>query len=224
LKELATKNSNLHILQIDIKNFEQYDRLVKEVGTIVKGQGLNVLFNNAGVSPKSTRLPFVTPEQLLETYQVNSMAPVLLAKVSFSCFSSVFLWVFLFFCIKAFLPLLKKAAHHNSAEPIGAKRALIVNMSSVLGSIASNVEGGLYPYRMTKTGLNAATKSMSIDLKGNDIMAISLHPGWVKTDLGGDKAPMTVEKSCTKMVETLFGLNEQQNGLLLHYNGKVMPW
>jgi NAD(P)-dependent dehydrogenase (short-subunit alcohol dehydrogenase family) len=120
--------------------------------------------------------------------------------------------------------LLKKAAHHHSAEPVGAKRALIVNMSSVLGSIASNVEGGLYPYRITKTGLNAATKSMAIDLKGNDIMAISLHPGWVKTDMGGDKAPMTVEKSCAKMVETVIGLNVEHNGLLLQYNGKVLPW
>jgi hypothetical protein len=65
---------------------------------------------------------------------------------------------------------------------------------------------------------------MSIDLKGNDIMAISMHPGWVKTDMGGDKAPMTVEKSCDRMVETIMKLTDKQNGCFLQYSGKELPW
>jgi NAD(P)-dependent dehydrogenase (short-subunit alcohol dehydrogenase family) len=55
--------------------------LTAEIGAIVKEKGLNILFNNAAISPKSTRLPFVKPEQLLETFTVNTLAPILLTKV-----------------------------------------------------------------------------------------------------------------------------------------------
>lgn len=57
-------------------------------------------------------------------------------------------------------------------------------LGSILGSVASNKEGSLYHYRLTKSGLNAATKSLSIDLKNDGIMAVNMHPGWVKTDMG----------------------------------------
>lgn len=107
---------------------------------------------------------------------------------------------------------------------MGIKRAAIINMSSILGSISSNVEGGLYPYRASKTGLNACTKSMSIDLKDNNILCIALHPGWVRTELGGPKAPLDVETATQKIVETLYNLSEQNNGTLVQYNGKTLPW
>lgn len=97
-------------------------------------------------------------------------------------------------------------------------------MSSILGSIASNVEGGLYGYRVTKTGLNAATKSMSIDLKSDKILCVSMHPGWVKTDMGGSKAPLDVETSCNKMVETLTKLTYKNNGGFVQWDGKELPW
>lgn len=56
-------------------------------------------------------------------------------------------------------------------------------MSSILGSIEANSEGGLYAYRLSKAAINAATKSMSIDLKKDSILCVALHPGWVKTDM-----------------------------------------
>ena len=178
--------------------------MAKQVGDVVKDSGLNVLFNNAGISPKSTRLNFTKVDDLMETFSTNTVAPIMLTK--------------------AFVPLLKKAALANPGAPMGIQKAVIVNMSSILGSIGSNVEGGLYGYRVTKTGLNAATKSMSIDLRGNEIMAISMHPGWVKTDMGGSKAPMDIDTSCSKMVDTLYKLNESQNGTLIQYNGKQLPF
>jgi len=97
-------------------------------------------------------------------------------------------------------------------------------MSSVLGSIEHNVEGGLYAYRTAKCGLNAATKSMSIDLKDRSILCVSMHPGWVRTDMGGSKAPMNVDTSCTTMVNTLYNLNEIDNGCFLQYDGKKLKW
>lgn len=97
-------------------------------------------------------------------------------------------------------------------------------MSSILGSIASNVEGGLYAYRTAKCGLNAATKSMSIDLRDHKILCVSMHPGWVKTDMGGAKAPLDVEQSCKQMIDTLHKLNESHNGSFLQFNGSTLKW
>lgn len=97
-------------------------------------------------------------------------------------------------------------------------------MSSVLGSIHDNVQGGLYAYRMSKVALNMSTKSMSIDLKNEKILCIAMHPGWVKTDMGGSHAPLTIDTSCKQMVETILGLNEAHNGTFVQYDGKQMAW
>lgn len=135
----------------------------------MKDEGLNVLFNSAGISPRSSFLGLkaLKTSELMEVYSVNVVAPLMMSK--------------------AFIPLLKKASDVNKSAPLGVQRAVIVNMSSILGSVASNKEGSLYHYRVTKSGLNNATKSLSIDLKNDGIMAVNMHPGWVKTDMGGRK-------------------------------------
>uniref|UniRef100_A0A182UG23 Short-chain dehydrogenase n=1 Tax=Anopheles melas TaxID=34690 RepID=A0A182UG23_9DIPT len=194
----------LPTLNADVKNFDLYDQFAKDVDAVLQGAGLNVLFNNAGISPKSTRLNFTKQDDLVDTFVVNTVAPIMMTK--------------------AFVPLLKKASDANPAAPVGPQRACIVNMSSILGSIEANREGGLYGYRTSKSALNAATKSMSLDLKGHKIMAVAMHPGWVQTDMGGTKAPLTVEQSCAAMVGTLLALNESNNGGFLQYDGKPLPW
>lgn len=99
----------------------------------------------------------------MDVFAVNCVAPLMLSK--------------------ALVPLLKKASQANQSAPLGAQRALILNMSSILGSIASNVDGSLYHYRVTKSGLNAATKSLSIDLKNDGIIAVNMHPGKIAVNL-----------------------------------------
>ncbi|KAJ6639094.1 C-factor [Pseudolycoriella hygida] len=125
---------------------------------------------------------------------------------------------------KAFYPLLRKSAEANSDKPMGVSRAAVINMSSILGSIESNKEGGLYSYRASKTALNAATKSMSIDFKDSKILCVSMHPGWVKTDMGGKNAPLEVDNACKEMVRTIMDINESNNGAFLQYDGTSLPW
>jgi NAD(P)-dependent dehydrogenase (short-subunit alcohol dehydrogenase family) len=206
LKSLQQSHSKLHLLQIDLKDFDKYGEIVKQVEEVTGSDGLNVLFNSAGVSPRSSFLGLraLKASELLDTFSVNCVAPLMLTK--------------------AFIPLLKKAAKANKSAPLGVTRAVVVNMSSILGSIETNVDGSLYHYRVTKSGINAATKSMSIDLKNDGIMAVSMHPGWVKTDMGGEKAPMEVEESCEKMIETIYGLDASKNGGFIQYDGSSLPW
>lgn len=125
---------------------------------------------------------------------------------------------------QAFVPLLKKSSKCNKANPMGAGRATVVNMSSILGSIEENVQGGLYAYRMSKAALNIATKSMSLDFKNHQILCVSMHPGWVRTDLGGSNAPLEIDTSCREMVKTILALNESHNGKFIQYDGKYLPW
>jgi len=156
---LAASNDKIRILEIDLKNYDKYPEIVKQVENVVKDDGLNVLFNSAGISPRSSFMGIrgLKASELIDTYAVNCVAPLMLSK--------------------AFIPLLKMASDKNQSLPLGANRALIMNMSSILGSIKLNTDGSLYHYRVTKSGLNAATKSLSIDLKKDKIMATAMHPG-----------------------------------------------
>lgn len=74
------KNSTKNFL-LDVTDFDNYETFTKKVDDIVKDDGLNVLFNNAGVSPKSTRLNFVKTHQMFDTLTVNTVAPIMLTKV-----------------------------------------------------------------------------------------------------------------------------------------------
>lgn len=63
-------------------NYASFDGLASQIGEIAKDDGLNVLINNAGIAPKSTRLLFTKQNDLMTTYETNSVAPIMLAKVS----------------------------------------------------------------------------------------------------------------------------------------------
>lgn len=69
-----------------------------------------------------------------------------------------------------------------------------------------------------------ATKSMSIDFKCHGILVTAVHPGWVKTELGGPQAPMDVDSSTSCIVKLLKVLNEKHNGQYYQWNGKELPW
>ncbi|KAL6264904.1 hypothetical protein P5V15_004998 [Pogonomyrmex californicus] len=204
LRAIADKSSSVQIIEIDLMNTDNYEGLVEIVSKKVKDDGLNVLFNNAGVSSKFTRLGLVKKRQIIDTFLVNTVAPIMLTK--------------------AFLPLLQTAAKKSEDKTLSVKRAAVINMTSVLGSITKNNDGGFYPYRCSKAALNAATKSMSIDLKADGILVACLHPGWVRTDLGGNNAPMDVDTSVSHILDTLNSLTEEQTGCFIQYDGKILPW
>lgn len=100
----------------------------------------------------------------------------------------------------------------------------VVAISSLMGSIEDNGSGGSILYRSSKTALNSAMKSISIDIKAKNIAVLILHPGWVKTDMGGSNAPMEISKSVTTMRETIANFTHQQSGEFLRYDGQKLPW
>ena len=69
-----------------------------------------------------------------------------------------------------------------------------------------------------------AMKSLSVDLKDTGILIMSMHPGWVKTRMGGPNALIDTEMCCKTMIETLDQLSEKDHGSFLRYNNTTIPW
>jgi len=103
-------------------------------------------------------------------------------------------------------------------------RKLLVAISSLMGSIADNTSGGGLLYRTSKAALNAAMKTLAIDLSKFSVGVLTLHPGWVKTDMGGPNALIDAAESVTGMRAVIEGFSLPQSGCFVNYSGKPMPW
>jgi NAD(P)-dependent dehydrogenase (short-subunit alcohol dehydrogenase family) len=93
-----------------------------------------------------------------------------------------------------------------------------------MGSMADNSSGGAIMYRTSKAALNAAMKSLAIDLKPRGVGVMILHPGWVKTDMGGSNAPTSPAESVAGMRRTIEGFALRDSGRFLDFRGRELPW
>jgi NAD(P)-dependent dehydrogenase (short-subunit alcohol dehydrogenase family) len=100
----------------------------------------------------------------------------------------------------------------------------IAFLSSMMGSIADNSSGGSYIYRSAKAGLNQAVKSLAVDLAKEDFIVLPLHPGWVKTDMGGPNAMIDTTISVTGLLQRIQKTTTADSGKFLNYDGKVIAW
>jgi NAD(P)-dependent dehydrogenase (short-subunit alcohol dehydrogenase family) len=103
-------------------------------------------------------------------------------------------------------------------------RKIIATMSSIMGSIGYNNSGGYYIYRSSKAAVNMVMKTLSVDLEPRGIIAVCLHPGWVRTAIGGPHAPLSPEESVKGLRTVLSSLTHADNGRFLTYEGKELPW
>jgi NAD(P)-dependent dehydrogenase (short-subunit alcohol dehydrogenase family) len=116
-----------------------------------------------------------------------------------------------------------RVAEALAANVAASDRKTMVFISSVMGSIARN-GGGHYLYRSTKAALNAAMVSLSQELAARGVICISMHPGWVQTDMGGPTASVTVPDSAAGIRRVVGGLQSSDNGRFYDYAGDEIPW
>lgn len=121
----------------------------------------------------------------------------------------------------------------NAIAPVRLARSLaghvrtgsgvIAFTSSIMGSVAGN-SGGHELYRASKAALNSLTRGLWGEVSSRKLTLVSLHPGWVKTDMGGQSAAVSVEDSAAGIVKVI----EKQRGAHQHrfldYTGKEIPW
>jgi len=206
LQDLASKHSQIHIHKFDVVDYSSYPTLVRWVeGILGPDEGLTVLINNAGLGVwELNSLEKSTPDVMMQHFETNTIAPLMLSK--------------------AFLPLLKKAAARSTVAGLSVAKAAIINMSTLMASMDDNTSGGIYAYRSSKTALNMVTKSLSVDLKPDGILVVPLHPGWVKTGMGGPNAKVDADTSAQGLLEVMGGLTENDTGCFYNYMGKKISW
>lgn len=124
--------------------------------------------------------------------------------------------------INLFTPM---ALCERLADPVArAERGRMVTLSSMLGSMGLNDSGGLYAYRSSKAAVNAIMKTMAVDLAVRGVIAVALHPGWVRTDMGGPDADIDIETSVQGMKRVIDGLQPRHSGRFLGWDGSELPW
>jgi len=123
----------------------------------------------------------------------------------------------------------------NSTAPVLVLRAMLPNLragkrrhvasiTSGLGSISGNTGGSSYPYRASKAALNMLNRSVANELAPEGFVCVAIHPGWVRTDMGGPSAPLTPSKAVAAMIRLLDRLDAADNGRFLNFDGTPLPW
>ncbi|XP_075044897.1 C-signal-like [Mixophyes fleayi] len=208
VRNLALTHSSVILLQLDATNADSIKGTVAQVEKQLNGSGLNLLINNAGIM---SRLDFqnTNADDMINVFKTNVVGPMQVSQ--------------------AFYPLLQKSAADNAQEALGCRRAALVNVSSLLGSIdrtsvTFDVSKQVIAYRVSKAALNMLTRCQAEVFKNDGILCTAVHPGWVKTDMGTQRAFLTTDESVTGILNVLSSLSEKQNGILVSWDGNVIPW
>jgi len=121
----------------------------------------------------------------------------------------------------------------NAVGPLLVTQALMDNLqngakigivSSRMGSIEDNTSGGSYGYRMSKAAVNAAGKSLAMDLKARGIAVAILHPGYVRTDMVGGGGDVEPETAAAGLIARMDELQLETTGRFWHAKGEPLPW
>jgi NAD(P)-dependent dehydrogenase (short-subunit alcohol dehydrogenase family) len=186
---------------------DQFETLQLEVGDPrsrarfvewLEGRPIDTYIHNAGIYGPKGLGPGELPEAMWqEVLHIDTVAPLLVAQ--------------------ELLPNLRAAAQVKGF-------AKIAFLTSKMGSIGDNGSGGSYLYRSAKAGLNAAARSLSIDLAHERIAVLLMHPGWVATDMGGASAPLQIDESIAGMLQQLDALDSASSGRFVDWSGAAIPW
>lgn len=199
---LIAEGIDAEFLQLDVDSATDIQRAFEYISTTY-GK-LDILVNNAGIQIES------------DNWGINTSATIE-EKVLRQTFETNFINVVKL--TNTLLPLIKKS-----------DAGRIVNLSSILGSLTLHADAGspiygskLFAYDASKTALNAYTVHLAAALADTNIKVNSAHPGWVKTDLGSDAAPMNVTDGAKTSVELALLGNDGPTGKYIHL-GQELPW
>lgn len=172
------------------------DQALAGLGRALSGRTIDVLINNAGI------YPLKDPRGSFGDIPVDPWMDCLRTNV-------VAPWK----VAETFVTNLEKA-----------ERPVLATISSKMGSIADASSPGSVVYRSSKAAVNMVVKGLAIELGPRGIICLSFHPGWVKTDMGGPNALITVDQSITGLRRLIAEATPADNGSFRAYDGQVVPW
>lgn len=198
LAGLAGLQREVRILPLDVSEHRQIEKLA----TDLRDEPIDVLINNAGILGKTAFDDGAQQDQSFGHTDYEDWERI--------------------FRVNVMGPMkLSEVLVENVAR---SQQKKIITLSSMLGSMGLNSTGGLYGYRVSKAAVNAIMKSMFIDLAKHGILAVAMHPGWVRTDMGGRKAALDVTESVSRMRRVIGHLTRKQLGEFIAYDGEVLPY
>ena len=203
-EELKCLSESISHVELDVTNDDSLLKAMDDVSEIVGDAGLNLLINNAAVMYRGKGVLGCSEREMEETFRVNVLGP-----------HSV---------TKRLYPLLKLASQNNSHIPPSCARAAVINISSELGSIQGTKNSYTTAYRVSKAALNMITKCQASEFIQDGVLSLSVHPGWVRTDLGGPKAPLSVQESVEDIANILINCSQEHNGMFVRKNLVSEPY
>lgn len=167
---------------------------VRGLASALAGSAVDVLVNNAGIFPdRGKGLEELDAESTVRAFRVNTVGPLL--------------------ATRALLPNLESG-----------ERKLVINITSTMGSIGrASGSASNYAYRASKAALNMCTVLMAGELRPRGIACVATHPGWVRTDMGGEQAAISTDESVRTMLETWSRLSADDSGRVLDTDGTDLP-
>ncbi|KAL3794516.1 hypothetical protein ACHAW5_001326 [Stephanodiscus triporus] len=219
------------VLPLDVEDQESIDDLARTIAT--EYRRVDLLLNVAGIlgdggatTPGPERsLSKLDRDWLMKTMSVNAVGPTMLAR--------------------ALSPLMRTKGGRRTVEmmdglrvdlpllPPGRHRppTVIVNLSARVGSISDNLSGGWYSYRMSKSALNQATRTMGHELARQGTWIVALHPGTTDTGLSrpfrrnvGEGRLFPVEFTVDRLLDVIESLDERNTGGFYDWAGKALPF
>lgn len=165
---------------------------------------LDLIVNNAGVNPKD----YADKLKMAKAFYLNDLdAKEMLDVIHINSIAPLLV-------VKHFRQLLQKS-----------EKSIVINISSWLGSVTNLTFGGHYGYVGSKNLLNVLNKSMANELKQDNIICVNVNPGWVQTDMGGQKAQFTAEQAVSNILTNVVSrLSISDTGKFLNYDGREHPW
>jgi NAD(P)-dependent dehydrogenase (short-subunit alcohol dehydrogenase family) len=193
----ADHPDTVDVFALDVSDPDAIDRAAAQVER--DAGRLDLLVNNAGINGGGTGDSFgsVDDETMMTVLRVNTVAPHLV--------------------VQTFADLLRAGAEAEG-------QSIVVNVTSQLGSIANANGGGWHSYKASKAALNMCTRLQTGALKSDGVLPVSMHPGWVRTDMGGSNARLSAEESVSGMLDVIDGLTPEDAGRFLAYDGSELPW
>ena len=198
--KLKSEGIDAFPVKLDVTNAQDREAAAKVVAD--RFGKLDILINNAGVGAQDglvNKTVHTTEEELQKIFGTNLFSVIAVTR--------------------AFLPLLKKS-----------EAGRIVNLSSILGSLTLHADPKspiasvkTFAYDASKAALNAFTIHLADELKDTKIKVNSAHPGWVKTEMGGEGAPMEIPEGAKTSVDLALLGPDGPNGRFIHL-GQELPW
>ncbi len=186
----------LHVVPLDVAEPKSHAALARELPLLTEGEPLDLLINNAGVLRGGERYGEVQAADLETSFRTHALGPFLLVQ---------------------------------TLTPQLADGARVANISSEIGSIGLRQTGSHQEFRtpsyaIGKAAQNMATSLLARALVPRGIVVVALHPGWVRTDMGTDRAALSPQESAHGLLQVIGGLKAQDSGAFLDWQGQTLPW